>query len=471
MTRKTRRIIMTSLTVTKVIAAVTLFFLTLISGIAVPSIFVLYKKYKRVDSLYTVNTDDGSSTGATSSNDVSTAWYRKLFTYQPLNKLSMYFGGGVLMATCFIHMIPEMIEDYANYKSEHNELDHSDSDENETSIDDHHGHGEELNTASIASSHDHSTLPVIELWICLGFFCLFLIEELVHSFTSHEHEDDRHQLNRNSTDTRSDRVKSSATNISNVATSSSSSLRTSSVDMIHASGSLANYTNSSYKSETASQDGSYKVNENHHQQQQPQRIKDTMKHEKAVSIDESDVESGFQSESIIATSLVKCSSVRVKLLKLKEHIVASLIILLAFSAHSIFDGVTIGVQSETSAVWKVFFAIASHKSIVSLALGMQLFEKKNNYLVTLINMILFSIMSPIGIVLTFATKTSTDKSVKSMIEIILSALATGTILYIVFIEILQRDRAKDPFKLFGLILFTSMILGFGVMFALTVYVT
>lgn len=444
----------------KVIAAITLFFLTLISGITIPSIFILYKKYKRVDSSYTVNTDDDTSTNASDNVSSSTVWYRKLFTYQPLNKLSMYFGGGVLMATCFIHMIPEMIEDYANYKAEHDDTHHTN--ESDALIDDHHQHTDGLNTEP--APHDHSTLPVIELWICLGFFCLFLIEELVHSFTSHDNDD---HDDRNSHETRSDRVKSSVTNISNVVTSSSSSLRTSSVDMINASGSLANYTNSSFKSETVSQDGSYKL----HDQQQQQQVKDTMKHEKCVSIDESDVESGFQSESIIAPSLVKVSSIKVKLIKLKEHIVASLIILLAFSAHSIFDGVTIGVQSEVTSIWKVFFAIVSHKSIVSLALGMQLFEKKNNYTVTLINMILFSIMSPIGILITFATKTSTDTSVKSMIEIILSALATGTILYIVFIEILQRDRAKDPFKLFGLILFTSMIIGFSVMLALTVYVT
>lgn len=46
-----------------------------------------------------------------------------------------------------------------------------------------------------------------------------------------------------------------------------------------------------------------------------------------------------------------------------------LVLIVAFSAHSVFDGVAIGVQQEVSRLWTMFFAICSHKLVVSLAVG------------------------------------------------------------------------------------------------------
>lgn len=46
-----------------------------------------------------------------------------------------------------------------------------------------------------------------------------------------------------------------------------------------------------------------------------------------------------------------------------------LVVIIAFSAHSIFDGVAIGIQEETSRLWTIFFAICSHKLVVALAVG------------------------------------------------------------------------------------------------------
>ena len=99
---------------------------------------------------------------------------------------------------------------------------------------------------------------------------------------------------------------------------------------------------------------------------------------------------------------------------------------------------------------------------------MELFEKTQSLTMTSIHMTLFALMSPIGIIIVIITE-SKISSTDSPVIILLSAVATGTILYIVFFEILQRERSKDPCKLFGLILYTSMLLGFGLMYLMTTY--
>jgi zinc transporter ZupT len=49
--------------------------------------------------------------------------------------------------------------------------------------------------------------------------------------------------------------------------------------------------------------------------------------------------------------------------------IQGLVIIIAFSAHSIFDGVAIGLQEESTRIWTMFFAICSHKLVVALAVG------------------------------------------------------------------------------------------------------
>ena len=101
---------------------------------------------------------------------------------------------------------------------------------------------------------------------------------------------------------------------------------------------------------------------------------------------------------------------------------------------------------------------------------MEVFEKTQSLAMTSIHMSLFAAMSPLGIVIVVLTESRISGN-DSPVIILLSAVATGTILYIVFFEILQRERSKDTPKLFGLILYLSMIAGFAMMFYLTLSIT
>lgn len=98
-----------------------------------------------------------------------------------------------------------------------------------------------------------------------------------------------------------------------------------------------------------------------------------------------------------------------------------------------------------------------------------MFEKTQSLLMTCGLMSMFSAMSPLGILLVVVTDTRISGT-DSPVIILLSAVSTGTILYIVFFEILQRERTKDTPKLFGLLLYLSMVAGFGMMFYVTLFI-
>jgi zinc transporter 1/2/3 len=77
-------------------------------------------------------------------------------------------------------------------------------------------------------------------------------------------------------------------------------------------------------------------------------------------------------------------------------------------------------------------------------------------------MVLFSIMSPIGILIVIIAEESiSSESESNPIVVLLSAISSGTILYIVFFEILQKERVS---RLSGIIQLVSMAIGFGIMF-------
>lgn len=136
-----------------------------------------------------------------------------------------------------------------------------------------------------------------------------------------------------------------------------------------------------------------------------------------------------------------------------------LIIVSAFSAHAIFDGVAIGSQTSIDQVWAIFIAIACHKLVIAAVVGLELYNATlQSKLWTIVHMTTFSSMSPIGILIVVIAQNSFEINVNHPIMILLQAFATGTIIYIVFVEILQ-PKGHDPHK-HGFLKSFSLVLGF-----------
>ncbi len=132
------------------------------------------------------------------------------------------------------------------------------------------------------------------------------------------------------------------------------------------------------------------------------------------------------------------------------------LVILSLSLHAVFEGIALGLTGSAESVWLIFVAIASHKYVISFCVGMQLVTSGVRPLVSALYVGVFSFISPlgaaIGLVMT-ATSASgvemadmspmqVEASLKSAAVTVLQGLATGTLLYVVFFEIIEKERSK-----------------------------
>ncbi|ESO86976.1 hypothetical protein LOTGIDRAFT_128233 [Lottia gigantea] len=119
--------------------------------------------------------------------------------------------------------------------------------------------------------------------------------------------------------------------------------------------------------------------------------------------------------------------------------IRAVLLLIALSFHTIFDGLAIGLQEQDADVWQVLVAISVHKGLVAFCLGHQLYQAyKERTKLAFILVQLFCLMSPIGIALgIIITSGNIDGGAQTMTSAVLQGIASGTFLYVTFFEILS----------------------------------
>ena len=154
--------------------------------------------------------------------------------------------------------------------------------------------------------------------------------------------------------------------------------------------------------------------------------------------------------------------------------------ILGFSCHAVFDGISIGVQSN-SMIWTVLIAILSHKLLIAFILSVQIYERcfqivkgsdqpgqerqtkpiKRAKPILWMFSTLFALMSPIGIFIVMSMNND-DVPVEDKLHIIiLAAISAGTIIYIVFLEIIDKSSSRTYIS--GMVQWIALVLGFGAM--------
>lgn len=120
-------------------------------------------------------------------------------------------------------------------------------------------------------------------------------------------------------------------------------------------------------------------------------------------------------------------------LHLHGSILASGILMLALSIHSILAGLSIGIETKADSITGTAIAILAHKSFEGFCLGSSLVNAKIDHVPFLVLGISFSCATPMGIllgqILTDHVSTGGD-----MIAIV-QAVVAGTFLYIAIVEI------------------------------------
>ncbi|XP_033634010.1 zinc transporter ZIP1-like [Asterias rubens] len=137
----------------------------------------------------------------------------------------------------------------------------------------------------------------------------------------------------------------------------------------------------------------------------------------------------------------------------------SLLLLLALSLHSLFEGLALGLQSNIAQLLGIFSAIVIHKTILALSLGVN-FVQSNLHKATVIqSSICFSVMAPIGIVIGVLVTEGFNSIAHGITSGVLQGLATGTFLYITFFEVLPMEMSQPGDRLLKLL---STLIGFSV---------
>ncbi|XP_054162168.1 zinc transporter ZIP1-like [Oppia nitens] len=146
-----------------------------------------------------------------------------------------------------------------------------------------------------------------------------------------------------------------------------------------------------------------------------------------------------------------------------RRLVHGVVIVLTFSVHCLFDGIAIGVQTDASKMWTVFLAITSHKLVIALTISVELYEICRTIGLLVLHITLFAALSPTGLLLVIiVAEGSLDSTIEtSLTVIVFSALSSGSVLYIVFFELLQKHRVC---KLAPIVQLMAMASGFVIMF-------
>jgi len=147
-----------------------------------------------------------------------------------------------------------------------------------------------------------------------------------------------------------------------------------------------------------------------------------------------------------------------------ENSFRGLFAVLALSFHEVFEGLAIGLEERVDHTWYLFAAVATHKLIIAFCIGLELAWSKTQRSVLVTYVATFAAVTPLGIaagmVLVQNAGAGTVDGTPGRVAVVLQGLAAGTLLYVVFFEVLDRHKQS------GFLHLLSIIFGFCVLFVL-----
>ena len=129
------------------------------------------------------------------------------------------------------------------------------------------------------------------------------------------------------------------------------------------------------------------------------------------------------------------------------------ILMIALGIHAIFEGMALGLQDQLAKLINLFIGVLVHECLVSFAMGISLARQKLRLATVIKLSVLLCAMIPVGIGIGLAIGV-VHTFAGSLTSAILQAIAAGTFLYVIFLEILPaeinepHDRLLKVFFLF-----------------------
>uniref|UniRef100_A0A182SFQ4 Zinc/iron permease n=1 Tax=Anopheles maculatus TaxID=74869 RepID=A0A182SFQ4_9DIPT len=269
-----------------------------------------------------------------------------------LIRLLLSFGGGALLSTTFLHLLPE--------------INHS---------------IEELVETGALPEPDDLPFPLGEFLLTSGFFMIYLTEELVHWW-----------MHRRSANARSGKVEKAA--------------NTMAIEEGHSKG--------------------HELTHGH------------------SHLPVGNVTAVYPITDVDGTPTVP-SDVPAPAVTSANGPLRGLLIVLALSIHELFEGLAVGLERSPSAVWLLFGAVASHKFVIAFCVAFELLVAAVQFRIAVAYIFVYSVVSPIGIGIGIALSTvssDTNQTIE-VVSVVLQGLASGTLIYVIFFEILAKDAGHS----------------------------
>ena len=136
----------------------------------------------------------------------------------------------------------------------------------------------------------------------------------------------------------------------------------------------------------------------------------------------------------------------------------ALMLLMALSLHSIFEGLAVGLQSDAGQVLGIFAALVLHKSILSFSVGMNLVQSRLSTKICIRSMLFFSLTAPVGVGVGILITDLWESKASNLVDGILTGIASGTFLYMTFFEVLPAEFNSSNNRMLKLLM---LLFGFS----------
>lgn len=171
-------------------------------------------------------------------------------------------------------------------------------------------------------------------------------------------------------------------------------------------------------------------------------------HFHSENIQQSNICNELESEDFINQDIGCCNT---KMLKNTESKTKALIYIFSISIHSFFEGLAMKKSTFTS----YEFGIILHKILESFAIGMTLFNSAFSFLVCLLMNAFYSFLTPLGMFISRYFGSNLFQIGKVPISVIFNGLALGSLMFIVFLEMIPgafHKKGNKSLKMLGLVL-------------------
>ncbi|XP_041646459.1 zinc transporter ZIP3-like [Cheilinus undulatus] len=132
-------------------------------------------------------------------------------------------------------------------------------------------------------------------------------------------------------------------------------------------------------------------------------------------------------------------------------------LVLALSAHSVFEGLALGLQEDGAKLGSLFLGVAVHETLAAVALGVSVAKASLGMKDAAKLGVTVSLMIPLGMVVGMGIE-SAQTLAGSVVSVVLQGLAAGTFLFVTFFEILSRELEDKQDRLLKVLF---LILGYA----------